>query len=44
MASDFKIYWTAEAINNLESILEYLTNRWTQREVDNFKKTLGMQI
>ena len=44
MASDFKIYWTEEAVNNLESILEYLTNRWTQREVDNFKKTLGKQI
>jgi plasmid stabilization system protein ParE len=44
MASDFKLYWTAEAINNLDSILEYLTDKWTQREVDNFKKALGKQI
>jgi plasmid stabilization system protein ParE len=44
MASDFKLYWTVEAINNLDSILEYLTDKWTQREVDNYKKALGKQI
>jgi len=44
MDSNYKIFWTDEAIRNLESILEYLTNRWTQREVDNFKKKLGKQI
>ncbi len=41
MASDYPIIWTEEAIRNLEAILDYLQNRWTQREVDNFKKRLS---
>lgn len=41
MAFDYPIVWTAEAIRNLEAILDYLQNRWTQREVDNFKKRLS---
>lgn len=44
MDSDYKVYWTDEAINNLESILDYLKKRWTQREIDNFRKKLGKQI
>lgn len=44
MVSEYKIFWTNEAINNLEEILEYLKNRWTQREIDNFKKRLSKQI
>ncbi len=44
MDSDYKIFWTDEAINNLESILDYLSNRWTQREVENFKIKLSRQI
>ncbi len=41
MASDYKIFWTNEAIDNLESILGYLNVRWTQCEIDNFKKKLA---
>jgi len=44
MDSDFKVFWTDEAINNLESILDYLNTRWTKREIDNFRKKLGKQI
>ena len=44
MDSDFKVVWTDEAINNLESILDYLDAKWTQREIDNFKKKLVKQI
>ena len=44
MDSDFKVFWTDEALQNLESILNYLNNRWTQHEIDNFKKRLGKQI
>ncbi|MDP3915368.1 MAG: type II toxin-antitoxin system RelE/ParE family toxin [Bacteroidota bacterium] len=44
MDSDYKICWTDEAIKNLESILDYLKSRWTQREIDNFRKRLGKQI
>ncbi len=39
MAYDYRLFWSDEAINNLESILDYLQGSWTQREVDKFKKT-----
>lgn len=41
---DYKIVWTKEAINNLEEILNYLIERWSQKEVDNFKRKLSNQI
>ncbi len=44
MVSEYKILWTNEAVNNLEEILEYLKKRWTQREIDSFKKRLSRQI
>lgn len=44
MAFNYKIFWTNEAISNLEEILNYLNNRWTQQEIDNFKKRLVKQI
>lgn len=44
MAYDYKLFWSDEAINNLESILDYLLSRWTQREVDIFKKRLSKQL
>ena len=44
MGSDFKVFWTDEAIKNLQSIMDYLDCQWTQREIDNFKKKLAKQI
>ncbi len=44
MASEFKLFWTEEAISNLESILTYISSEWTGREVINFKKILSRQI
>jgi len=44
MVSDFKIFWTEEALVNLEDILNYLSSKWTKREIDNFKLRLSKQI
>jgi len=44
MGSDFKVFWTDEAIENLQSIMDCLDCQWTQREIDNFKKKLAKQI
>jgi plasmid stabilization system protein ParE len=44
MGSDFKVFWTDEAIKNLQAIMDYLDCQWTQREIDNFKKKLAKQI
>ncbi|NOX48442.1 MAG: type II toxin-antitoxin system RelE/ParE family toxin [Chlorobi bacterium] len=41
---DYKIFWTEEAIHNLEEIIDYLSTRWTQREIDKFKSKLSKQI
>lgn len=41
---DYKIFWTEEAIQNLEEIIDYLKHKWTQKEVDNFKLKLSKQI
>ena len=44
MASPCKIFWSEEAITNLRDILGYLTNKWTEKEVDNFRKKLLSQL
>ena len=41
---DSKFFWTEEAIRNLEEIIDYLEEKWTQKEVDNFKLKLSKQI
>jgi plasmid stabilization system protein ParE len=41
---DYKIFWTEEAIRNLEDILHYLEQNWTQKEIEKFKKKLSTQI
>jgi hypothetical protein len=44
MACDLKIFWTVEAVNNLGDILDYLNNRWSERETNIFKKRLSKLI
>lgn len=38
---EYRLRWTEEAVRNLEDILFYLENRWTRREVAQFKVKLG---
>lgn len=40
----YKLFWTEEAILNLEDILDYLFVTWSQVEVDNFKQKLSKQL
>lgn len=44
MAYEHKIFWTNEALDNLDEILDYLNFRWTEREVNNFLNRLSKQI
>lgn len=44
MDSEFKLFWTEEAIHNLESILHYLSSGWGEREISNFRKALSRQV
>jgi plasmid stabilization system protein ParE len=41
---NYKLYWTDEALKNLEDVIDYLSNRWTGREIKKFKKKLSHQI
>ncbi|GAO27694.1 hypothetical protein JCM15548_14539 [Geofilum rubicundum JCM 15548] len=41
---DYKIRWSEEAVNNLEDILDDLRLKWTDKEIENFKKRLSHQI
>ena len=41
---DYKLFWTEEAIDNLEDILDYMIQNWSQKEVDNFKNKLRKHL
>ena len=41
---DYRLVWTEEAIHNLDDILNYLIDKWSQREVDSFKSKLSHQL
>lgn len=38
------VLWTDEAVENLESLLSYISTNWTEREVNKFKARLSEQI
>ncbi|GEM_PF-155098 len=41
---DYRLFWTEEAIRNLEEILDYLIDNWSQKEVESFNKKLSKQL
>jgi len=41
---DYKIFWSEEALSNLEEILDYLNERWTEKEINRFKNKLNKQL
>lgn len=44
MKSGFRIDWSDEAINNLDSIIDYLTIKWSDKESRNFFKKLNRRL
>lgn len=44
MKSGLKIRWTEEASNNLDSIITYLEDNWTTKELTRFFTKLEKQI
>ena len=40
----YKLFWTDEAIENLDDILNYLQQNWSQREINIFKRKLKKHI
>ena len=44
MKNGYKIDWSTEAINNLDSIIDYLSIKWTNREIKIFYKLLDKKL
>jgi len=44
MKSGYKIYWTDHALSELEQTIEYLENKWTERELRIFSAKLDHTI
>jgi len=44
MKNTYKLIWSDEALNNLKRIIDYLENRWTEREIKKFTQLLDKQL
>lgn len=44
MKNTYKLVWSDEALNNLKGIIDYLENRWTDREIKKFTQLLDKQL
>ena len=44
MKNTYKLIWSEEALLNLKSIINYLEQRWTKREINKFAKLLEKQL
>ena len=44
MKNGYRIDWSEEAIKNLDSIIYYLSDKWTIREISNFYKLLDKKL
>ena len=41
---DYKLRWSDESVRNLEDILDYLKNKWTEKEIKKIKEKLNRQL
>ena len=44
MKNTYRLIWSDEALNNLKDIIDYLENRWTEREIKKFAQLLDKQL
>lgn len=44
MKSGYKTEWSDEALKNLDSIIDYLTIKWTDREIRNLFEKLDKRL
>ncbi len=44
MKNTYKLIWSDEALNNLKGIIDYLENRWSEREIKKFAQLLDKQL
>jgi plasmid stabilization system protein ParE len=44
MRSGYKLFWSERALFDLQNILDYLSYKWTDKEIKNFVKRLDSRI
>ena len=44
MKSGYKLFWSDRALADLQNIIEYLTEKWTQKEIQNFARRLDKRL
>lgn len=44
MRSGYKLMWSDRALSDLKNIIDYLTENWTQKEIQNFARRLDKRL
>lgn len=44
MKSGYRLQWSDQALADLKNIINYLTENWTQREIQNFARRLDKRL
>lgn len=44
MQSGYKLFWSDRALEDLQNIINYLGEKWTQKEIRNFARRLDKRL
>jgi plasmid stabilization system protein ParE len=44
MQSGYKLFWSDRALDDLQNIINYLREKWTQKEIRNFVRRLDKRL
>lgn len=44
MGDGYRLFWSRNALNDLQKIINYLSENWTKREVRNFARRLDKRL
>jgi plasmid stabilization system protein ParE len=44
MQSGYKLFWSDRALNDLQNIIVFLSEKWTQKEIRNFARRLDKRL
>jgi plasmid stabilization system protein ParE len=44
MKSGYKLFWSDRALTDLQNIINYLTENWTQKDIQNFARRLDKRL
>lgn len=44
MQSGYKLFWSDRALDDLQNIINYLNEKWTQKEIRNFVRRLDKRL